>query len=75
MKVVGQRQPDLPIVGESLVELSTHFIRDLGLSEYLIERHLPKYGLTFYYKLHPDRPEDLTYIVDESPANPRSPRF
>lgn len=75
VKVVGRRQPDLPIVGESLVELSTHFIRDLGLSEYLIEQHLPKYGLTFYYKLHPDRPEDLTYVVDESPANPPFPSF
>ena len=44
--VVGRSDQELPIVGESLVELSTHFLQDLGLSRTLIEEHLPKYGLT-----------------------------
>ena len=73
--VVGRSDQNLPIVGESLVELSTHFLQDLGLSRYLIENHLPKYGLTYYYKLDPSRPEDPRYIVDEAPSNPPFPSF
>ncbi len=73
--VVGRSDQDLPIVGESLVELSTHFLQDLGLSRYLIEHHLPKYGLTYYYKLDPSCPQDPRYIVDEAPANPPFPSF
>ena len=68
--VVGRSDQELPIVGESLVELSTHFLQDLGLSRTLIEQHLPKYGLTYYYKLDPSRPRDPGYIVDEAPSNP-----
>ena len=73
--VVGRSDQELPIVGESLVELSTHFLQDLGLSRYLIEQHLPKYGLTYYYKLDPSRPRDPSYIVDEAPSNPPFPSF
>lgn len=62
--VVGRSNQELPIVGESLVELSTQFLQDLGLSRTLIEQHLPKYGLTYYYKLDPSRPRDPGYIVD-----------
>lgn len=40
--VVGRSDQELPIVGESLVEFSTHFLQDLGLSRTLIEQHLPK---------------------------------
>lgn len=37
-------------VGESLVEITAMFlIKELGLSEYLIENHSPKYGLTFHW--------------------------
>ncbi len=73
--VVGRSDQELPIVGESLVELSTHFLQDLGLSRTLIEQHLPKYGLTYYYKLDPSRPRDPGYIVDEAPSNPPFPSF
>ena len=73
--VVGRSDQELPIVGESLVELSTRFLQDLGLSRTLIEQHLPKYGLTYYYKLDPSRPRDPGYIVDEAPSNPPFPSF
>jgi flavin-dependent dehydrogenase len=37
-------------VGESLVEITAMFlIKELGLSEYLIENHAPKHGLTFHW--------------------------
>jgi flavin-dependent dehydrogenase len=37
-------------VGESLVEITAMFLyKELGLSEYLIENHPPKYGLTFHW--------------------------
>jgi flavin-dependent dehydrogenase len=41
-------------LGESMVELATnHFIRKLGLSSYLYDRHYPKNGLRFFF----DTPE------------------
>src|SRR5438874_464339 len=64
-----------PIVGESLIEVSTSFIREIGLSSYLVEKHLPKYGLTYYYKMNLDVPSDRTYFVDESPTIPPFPSF
>jgi flavin-dependent dehydrogenase len=37
-------------VGESTVEIATHyFVKRLGLSSYLYERHLPKNGLRFFF--------------------------
>ena len=37
-------------VGESLVEITAIFLyKELGLLEYLIENHPPKYGLTFHW--------------------------
>ncbi|MEC4986301.1 MAG: tryptophan 7-halogenase [Oscillatoria sp. PMC 1068.18] len=37
-------------VGESTVEITAMFLfRELGLYEYLIEHHTPKYGLTFHW--------------------------
>jgi flavin-dependent dehydrogenase len=59
-----------PIVGESLVEITVDFLLELGFGLYLIENHFPKYGLTYYYKLEIDQPEDRTYIVDETPTVP-----
>jgi flavin-dependent dehydrogenase len=69
---VGERRP---VVGEALVEISTHFIREIGLGQLLVERHHPKYGLTYYYKTNLDDPSDRTYIVDESPHVPPFPSF
>src|SRR5688572_25095478 len=38
-------------VGESTVELATHYFREvLGLKEYLEEFELPKHGLRFFFK-------------------------
>ncbi|MGC1617794.1 MAG: tryptophan 7-halogenase [Candidatus Acidiferrum sp.] len=59
-----------PIVGESLVEVSVDFLLELGLGSYLVEKHYPKYGLTYYFKTDIDNPADRTYIVDEIPTAP-----
>jgi 2-polyprenyl-6-methoxyphenol hydroxylase-like FAD-dependent oxidoreductase len=60
-----------PIVGESLVEVSVDFMFELGLGAYLVEKHYPKYGLTYYFKPDIDNPEDRTYVVDEIPTAPQ----
>jgi len=73
--VIGRNPPRRPIVGESLVEVSTLFIRELGLGPLLIERHHPKYGLTYYYKQKLEDPSDRRYVVDEAPALPPFPSF
>lgn len=59
-----------PIVGESLVEATVDFLLELGYGQYLIEKHYPKYGLTYYYKPDIDHPADRTYVVDETPTSP-----
>ncbi|HEV2385661.1 MAG TPA: tryptophan 7-halogenase [Candidatus Acidoferrales bacterium] len=68
--VVGGPHKGRPIVGESLVEASVDFLLELGLGPYLVEKHYPKYGLTYYFKRDIDRPSDRTYIVDEIPTAP-----
>jgi len=73
--VIGRTDRSRPIVGESLVEVSTHFLRDIGLGDLLIEEHFPKYGLTYYYKTDIDDPSCNRYVVDEAPAIPPLPSF
>ncbi len=73
--VVGPAARTLPIVGESLVEFSTQLLQEIGLGRHLVEEQLPKYGLTFYYKLDPKAPTDPRYIVDAVPTNPPLPSF
>lgn len=68
--VVEGPHKDRPIVGESLVEASVDFLLELGFGPYLVEKHYPKYGLTYYFKLDIDRPSDRTYVVDEIPTAP-----
>ena len=68
--LVGRTDIELPVVGESLVEVSTQFMRSIGLGRHLVENQLPKYGLTFYYKRDPSTPSDPTYFIDEGPASP-----
>jgi flavin-dependent dehydrogenase len=68
--VVEGPHKNRPIVGESFVETTVDFLLELGLGAYLIEKHYPKYGLTYYYKLDIDHPADRTYIVDETPTVP-----
>lgn len=54
----------LPVVGESIIEITSLFMENqLGLGDYLMKNHLPKYALTYYFKLHLDDPSDRTYSV------------
>src|ERR1700722_14177235 len=69
--VVEGPHQNRPIVGESLVEVSVDFLFELGLGAYLVEKHYPKYGLTYYFKPDIDNPADRTYIVDEIPTAPQ----
>lgn len=71
--IIGPKVRKTPIVGESLIEFSTHMLYRLGLAGYLEDRHLHKYGLSFYYKENPDSPECRRYIVHEGPAAPPMP--
>ncbi len=75
VSVVGPAARTLPIVGESLVEFSTQLLQEIGLGRHLVEEQLPKYGLTFYYKLDPTAPADPRYVVDALPTNPPLPSF
>lgn len=70
MTLVEGPHKNRPIVGESFVEITIDFLLELGLGSYLIEHHFPKYGLTYYFKPEIDRPEDRTYVVDETPTVP-----
>ena len=61
----------LPLVGESTIEITAQFLEgQLGLGEYLCRNHYPKFGLTYYFKLDPDNPDDRTYSVH---CNQRGP--
>jgi 2-polyprenyl-6-methoxyphenol hydroxylase-like FAD-dependent oxidoreductase len=51
LAVVEGPRKNRPIVGESFVELTVDFLLELGLGAYLIEKHYPKYGLTYYFSL------------------------
>ena len=73
--LIGQDKVELPIVGESLIEMTTHFLFDLGLAGYLEQRQFHKYGLTFYFKEDITNPNDRTYAVHEAPAGPAHPSF
>ncbi len=68
--VVEGPHKNRPIVGESFVEATIDFLLELGLGSYLIEKHYPKYGLTYYYKPDIEHPADRTYIVDETSTVP-----
>jgi flavin-dependent dehydrogenase len=47
-------------VGESTVEVSTLFFgKELGLYDYLIENHPPKYGLNYHWAKHPEKTESI----------------
>jgi flavin-dependent dehydrogenase len=68
--VVEGPHKNRPIVGESLVEVSVDFLLELGFGAYLVEKHYPKYGLTYYFKRDIGNPADRTYVVDEIPTTP-----
>jgi len=53
-------------VGESTVELGSHYLREtLGLKDYLEKHELPKYGLRFFFKSNTK--EDITSRVELGP--------
>ena len=53
-------------VGESTVELGTHYLREvLKIKDYLEEHELPKHGLRFFFKSHTK--EDIKSRVELSP--------
>jgi flavin-dependent dehydrogenase len=68
--VVEGPHKNRPIVGESFVEITVDFLMELGFGAHLIEKHYPKYGLTYYFKPDIDNPADRTYVVDEAPTVP-----
>lgn len=53
-------------VGESTVELASHYLREvLGLKEYLEAHELPKHGLRFFFKSN--NKQDITTRVELGP--------
>ena len=53
-------------VGESTVELGTHYLREvLGIKDYLEEHELPKHGLRFFFKS--DTKDDIASRVELGP--------
>lgn len=53
-------------VGESTVELGSHYLRNvLGLKDYLEAHELPKHGLRFFFRSH--NKEDITTRVELGP--------
>jgi len=65
--VVGPEVERRPVVGESTISITARFLVELGLGDTLVEKHYPKYALTYYYKDRLDEPRDRTYHVSESP--------
>ncbi|OHW38685.1 NAD(P)/FAD-dependent oxidoreductase [Pseudomonas [fluorescens] ATCC 17400] len=72
--LIGRPDRKRPIVGESTVELTTHFFKGLGLGRLLEEKHYHKYGLTYYLKLR-NNPECRNYVVHEAPGVIRMPAY
>lgn len=72
--LIGRPDRKRPIVGESTVELTTHFFKGIGLGSLLEEKHYHKYGLTYYLKLR-NNPECRNYVVHEAPGVIRMPAY
>ncbi|MBN3811320.1 tryptophan 7-halogenase [Paraburkholderia sp. Ac-20347] len=72
--VIGRHDRARPLVGESTVEITTHFLKGLGLSQLLEERHYHKYGLTYYFKLSTEA-TCRKYVVHEAPGVIRMPAY
>jgi flavin-dependent dehydrogenase len=76
IKIIGpDDRAGLPVVGESLIEVTTLFLENqLGLRDYLRDHHLPKYALTYYFKLNPTDATDRTYAVHCNENGPNDVR-
>lgn len=72
--IVGKTDKPRTLVGESTVELSTHFFEALGLGKLLEDKHYHKYGLTYYFKTKKDA-NDPNYVVHEAPGVIRLPAY
>jgi len=72
--LVGRTDRKRPVVGESTVEITTHFFEALGLGTLLEEKHYHKYGLTYYFKLNAQR-DCRRYVVHEAPGVLRMPAY
>lgn len=76
LTMIDPAATDMPVVGESTVEVSSQFLYSLGLSGYLEENHLHKFGLTYYFRLpEQDAPRAPEYIRHESPGVKRLNAF
>ncbi|MEO9258038.1 MAG: NAD(P)-binding protein, partial [Crocinitomicaceae bacterium] len=69
--ILEKRAEDAPTaahkVGESTVELGTHYLREiLQLKDYLEAAHLPKHGLRFYFS-----PKHKSKIEERVELGPR----
>ncbi len=70
--ILEKREGDAPDaahkVGESTVELGTHYIREvLDLKDYMDEHQLPKHGLRFFFSPH--QKNDISKRVELGPRN------
>ncbi|HQY10796.1 MAG TPA: FAD-dependent monooxygenase [Ferruginibacter sp.] len=68
--VLERREADAAVaahkVGESTVELGTHYLREvLNLKDYLEEHELPKHGLRFFFRSHTK--DDIASRVELGP--------
>lgn len=73
--IVGRTDTKTPLVGESLTEFSSIFLRAVGMEESLRTRHFPKYGLSFYYKENIRDPASRRYAVHDPIKEPHIPSF
>ena len=79
--IVDPRSPERSTrdlkVGESTVEISAMFLyKELGLYEYLIENHAPKYGLNFHWPKDPTKTAATSdYYHIWTNRNPPLPSF
>ncbi|MFZ4767110.1 MAG: NAD(P)/FAD-dependent oxidoreductase, partial [Roseimicrobium sp.] len=73
--IIGRMEKQPPIVGESLTEYTAVFLRTIGMGDVLETKHMPKYGLTYYFKEKLEDPGDRRYAVHEAPRVPNIPTF
>jgi len=72
--VIDPRKDNLPIVGESTVEITAQFLKSLDLSRHLEEEHYHKYGLTYYFRTDGDE-DGYDYALHEAPGVIRLPAY
>ncbi len=71
--VLDRDRREAPIVGESLTELSTRTLHEIGLASHLERHQLPKYGLTFHFRESAGAAHGRRYATHEAPRLPPMP--